>query len=130
MSSEQLRVDGGRRLRSTLRKAGADLGDLKDSHRRVAGIVGIAAKFGAPRGQTGKLAASVRPSGTQSAAIVRAGFASVPYAAPIHWGWPKRNIKAQPWISEAAQDTEPEWFDVYHTELVRILDQVEGITNP
>ena len=51
----------------------------------------------------------------------------MPYAGPIHWGWPARNIKAQPFVVEAAQATEAEWVAMYEAEVDRILERVEGI---
>lgn len=118
-------VDGGRRLRSTLRKAGSDLGELKAAHAAAAALVTAAAQARAPR-RSGTLAGSVRGSGTKTAAIVRAGGARVPYAQPIHWGWPARHITANPFITEAAQATEPAWADTYRREVDRILDDVKG----
>lgn len=122
----QVKVEGGARLRRTMRQAGVDLTQLKDLHLRVARIVGIAAQFGAPIGDTGRLKSSVRVSGTNSAAIIRAGFASVPYAPPIHWGWQRRGISANPWISAAAQNTESTWFDAYTSGVDQVLSQIEG----
>lgn len=123
--AEQIKLVGGRRLRSAMRKAGMDLTELRDTNRKVAGIVASEAKTTAPVA-SGRLAADVRPSGSRTAATVRAGRKSVPYAGPIHWGWPKRNIVAQPWISEAAQRTEPTWQEVYMSYINQAINQIEG----
>jgi hypothetical protein len=45
---------------------------------------------------------------------------------PIHWGWPRRGIAAQPWLSEAATSTEDRWQGVYLAEVEKILQQIEG----
>lgn len=124
--ADQLRVIGGRNLRRTLAKAGIDLAELKATNAKVAGIVATRGRGMAPVGPTGRLAGSVRPSGTKTQAVVRAGFARVPYAGPIHWGWPKRNIEAQPFLSEAATSTEATWQDVYMTFIEKVINQVEG----
>lgn len=124
--ADQLKVIGGRNLRRTLAKAGVDLTELKATNAKVAGIVATRGRGLAPVGPTGRLAGSVRPSGTKTQAVVRAGFARVPYAGPIHWGWPKRNIEAQPFLSEAATATEPTWQDVYMTFIDKVINQVEG----
>jgi len=120
-----LQVDGARQLRASLRRAGLSVQDLKDAHRAVAETVKAEAAPRAPR-RTGRLAASVRASGTQSAAIVRAGKKAVPYAGPIHWGWPARNITAQPWLAETAQRTEHKWTATYLDALEHIIDTIEG----
>jgi hypothetical protein len=107
-----------------LRAAGDDLSDLRDVHGSVAALVAGVAR---PPRRTGRLGSTVRAAGTKTAAIVRAGFASVPYAGPIHWGWPARAIKAQPFLSDAATSTESTWQAFYFAEIERILDTVKGI---
>lgn len=122
----QVRVEGARQLRSTLRKAGADMKDLSAAHREVAGIVADRARPATPH-RTGRLAKSVRAGGTQKAAVIRAGRGrGFPYAEPIHWGWPSRKIAAQPWISEAAAESEPVWVAVYSERISDLLRSVRG----
>lgn len=122
-------VQGLKTLRRTLKRAGVSLQDLKDAHREVAETVVRAAAPHAPR-RTGTLAGTTRPAGTQAAAIVRAGYASVPYAGPIHWGWPARHIKAQPWLYDAAVDSQDRWTGVYLAALEHIIKKVEGAPGP
>ena len=126
--ADNIKVIGGRRLRRTLRDAGFDLQELKDTNRRVAGIVASEGKTTAPVA-SGRLAADVRPGATNTAAMVRAGRKAIPYAGPIHWGGPKRNIVAQPFLSDAAQRTEPTWQDVYMSYVNKIINTIEG-ANP
>lgn len=124
-----LEVEGARTLRRTLKAAGVGLQDLKDAHAEVAQLVVRAAAPHAPH-RTGALAASTRGAGTQSAAIVRAGRSSVPYAGPVHWGWPKRHIKAQPWLYDAATAAQEQWTGVYLRALEHIIDKIEGAPGP
>lgn len=121
-----LKVEGAKQLRATLKKAGVDLGDLKAAHLEAAQIAERGADARAPR-LSGRLAGTLRSSGTRTAGIVRAGRASVPWAGPVHWGWPGHNIKANPFISEGAQATESTWIDVYQQALDHAIDQVKGI---
>lgn len=121
----QVKLVGGRRLRRAMRDAGLDLRELKETNRRVAGIVASEGKSSAPV-VSGRLAADVRPTASQTSATVRAGRKSLPYAGAIHWGWPKRGIAANPWLSEAAQRTEPTWQDVYMSFINKTIDQIEG----
>lgn len=120
-----LEVRGARRLRRDLKRAGDDLEELKATHARVAAIVAATATSTAPR-RSGRLAATVRPAGTKTQAVIRAGYARVPYANPIHWGWPRRGIRANPWLSEAAQTTEPAWYRAYALHVDQLLNRVEG----
>jgi hypothetical protein len=121
-----IRVEGAPELRRTLKRAGDDLSDLKTAHATAAQYVAARSRGTAPR-RKGVLAASVRGSGTKTAAVIRAGGARVPYAGPIHFGWPSRGIAPQPWITEAAEDTEPTWVEIYERAVTRILDRVKGL---
>lgn len=121
-----VRVDGAQQLRATLKAAGDDLSDLKDVNARTAAKVSATAVPRVPR-RTGTLAATVRPAGTKTAAIVRAGKASVPYAAVVEFGWPGHNIEPQPYITSAAHDTEPDWTLFYEQEIDKILSRIKGV---
>lgn len=121
-----VRVEGGREFRKALKGAGDDLGELKEAHGEAATIVAGFAATTAPR-KSGALGASTRGSGTTSAAIIRAGKKSVPYAGPIHWGWRRRGIAARPWISTAAQTTESRWTGAYLAAVQRLLERIRGI---
>lgn len=127
-----LKVDGARQLRKTLREASEGAADLKPVHKAVGDIVTTRGSGIAPRGDTGNLANSVRTGATKTATVVRAGnnrktASGVPYAAPIHWGWPERNIQAQPFLAEAAKDTENQWVKLYMQKVEELLDQIKGV---
>lgn len=125
MSKAGVRVEGARELRRSLRRAAGNLDDLKAAHGLAGAVVAGAAKPRTPR-RSGRLASSVRSSGTTTAAVIRAGYASVPYAGPIHWGWPARHIKPQPWLSETATATEPSWLPIYEHAVEAVLDTIRG----
>lgn len=126
MASQAIvRVDGARQLRRTMRQADIDLQEMKDTHARVAALVTNKARANAPI-VSGRLAATVRPGATKTSAIVRAGRKSVPYAGPIHWGWPARNIKAQPWLADTAKSSEPAWLAIYSQAVDQIIGRIEG----
>lgn len=118
-------VEGLDRLVRTMRKCGSDLDDLKDASRRAGDIVVRAAQARAPR-RTGRLAGSIRAARQARRVRVSAGRSSVPYAGPIHWGWPARHIRAQPFISEAATETETQWVEAYRRDVAHAVDQVKG----
>lgn len=121
----KLEVRNGRQWRAAMRRAGDDLTEWKDIHRDVAGVV--QSRVSPPR-RTGRLAGSVRSSGTTTAAIIRAGKKLVPYAAPIHWGWPSRGIPARFYITGPAKATEPAWTGLYWSRVTKILDRLERET--
>lgn len=125
MARPVVTVDGARELRRQLKAAGDDLTDLKEANKAAAQIVELSSVALAPVA-TGALMQSIRSSGTKTAGVVRAGRASLPYAGPIHWGWPKRNIKAQPFMLNAAHQTEPQWIEAYTDLVDKALQKVKG----
>ena len=120
-----LQIVGARQLRDAMKQAGVSLDDLKPVNARAAQIVQAAAASRAPR-RSGRLAGSLRSSGTRRAGVVRAGGARVPYANPIHWGWPRRHIAANTFVVDAAQATEPAWVEVYAHDIEQLLEQIAG----
>lgn len=127
MPAPMVRVDGARQLRATLKAAGVDLADLRAVNARTAQKVSAVAVPRVPR-LTGRLSSTVRPGGTRTAAIVRAGGASTPYAAVIEFGWPAHNIEPQPYVTSAASDTQPEWLGYYESEIEKIIGSIRGDT--
>ena len=111
-----IEVDGAREVRAALRKIEGGLADLKQVHADAAQIVERRAEQIVPR-RSGALAGSVRSSGQARQGVVRAGRASVPSAAPIHFGWRARNIQPQPFLYDALDDRRNEVIDRYETEV-------------
>lgn len=109
-----------------MRRAGEDLGELKEAHQAAGSIAGRRAQATAPR-RSGRLAQNTRWGASNTSATIRAGGARLRYAGPIHWGWPRRNITAQPYITEAAEATEPQWTAEYQAAVERILKRIEGV---
>jgi hypothetical protein len=118
---------GGRNMRKTLKAAGADLKDLSPAYRAASAIVVNVARPQTPH-RTGALAKTVRGGGTQASATIRAGSKAVPYGPPIHWGWPTRGIAAQPWLSEAAQSSEPVWVEEFEQLMHDAIAQIRGVS--
>lgn len=125
MASGGVEVVGARKLRSTMKRAGQDLSDLKAVHSKVAAFVADKAAARAPR-RTGRLAGTVRGNRAAASSRVMAGRQSVPYAKVIHWGWPARNISAQPWIQDTARDTETQWLLMFQAGIDAAIKRVEG----
>lgn len=59
--------------------------------------------------RTGRLAASIRAGTSGNRAVIRS---PLPYANPIHWGWPKRGIAPQPFLPRAAAIKAPVALEV------------------
>lgn len=135
-----VKVTGAKELRKAIRQledAAAKKGmqaDLKGAYRQAARVVEVAAKMEAPR-RSGRLAGSIKAKGTTTgASIVAGGLKSVPYAGPIHYGWPSRPnrsrgwrggpIKANPFLTRAANDSVDVVRELLEQELQRVLDRM------
>lgn len=123
-----VQVDRGdmRALRKRLKTIEGGLAELKTEHRWVADYVLGRAAPGAPR-RTGRLVATGRASGTNTSSIVRYGNARrVPYAAPIHYGWPARHIAAHEWVVNAAMRSEPVWLQHFNQTIEQLVERTPG----
>ena len=109
-----------------MRKAGADMKELKEVNRRTADIAKPEAVARAPRGRTGKLAGSIRVGATQKAGIIRAGRKTAPYAGPINYGWPARHIKPRTFVNDAVASTEGQWAKEYEQFVKKTMNQIKG----
>lgn len=115
-------VTGTAELASTLRRAARDLGDMTQANMAAAKVFVAVAQARAPR-LTGALAAATQPAAEKDAA----GFVNaLPYFGPIHYGWPARNIEAQPYVDEAVEETEDQWLEVYNRAVAEIIGQLRG----
>lgn len=121
--TEPVRVEGLGELVRALRQAEAGLDDLKGANQAVARIVLGQARSLAPH-RSGALAASGRANRAARKANVVFGSARVPYAGPVHWGWPARHIPAHPFVTDAAGRTQSQWVAAYEAELQALLDTI------
>jgi len=122
MAQPQVKVEGLRELKASMRKAGLDMADLKAATSKAAQMVTEASRSVAPH-RTGQLASSLKASRGANQATVGSRLV---YGNPIHWGWAAHNIRPNPFISNAGQATEGQWLQAYEQELQQILNRVKG----
>lgn len=120
-----VRVEGARELRRTLRRAGDELTEFKAAHEAASRIAVPASRGEAPT-RSGRLASSVRGGVAAASLTIRAGGAAVPYAGPIHWGWRKRSIAANPFIVRAVDRRRVAMVAAYERGVDRILARIRG----
>lgn len=137
-----VQVKGAKELRRALRQiedAAERKGmqaELKSEYRTAARVVELAARQEAPQ-RSGRLAGSIKAKGTTTGGAVTAGgLKAVPYAGPIHWGWPSRPNKARRWrggpiaanrfMVRAAQSSADQVADILEGGLRRLVDKVAG----
>lgn len=102
IGAPQVAVEGVPALVADLRGLGRALDDLDVD--ALAAEHARAVATAAPR-RTGRLASSFRPTrGAKNEAVVSS---SVPYAGPINYGWPARNIASAHFIAEADRAVTP-----------------------
>lgn len=142
----QIRMANMREFRRKFRDAGESLQKMKEIHAKAAEIAAHGAEVHVPvgdgrSGKPGRLKNSIRYSGTQRAAIIRAGSKRIPYAPAIHWGrwmWPNVDTTSEKrgqfeafiyprlFLSYGAKETESNWLKYYMKFLDEQLDLMTG----
>ena len=123
--SDAVKIEGLSKLQKDLRKLSTDALDLNKeeflaTNKKVAEIIiGESKKFVPVL--TGALAESVRNASTKKSAKVRAGSVGVPYAGAIHFGWPSRGIRPNPFLYDAIDRRRDEVRDRY-------VDLIDALT--
>lgn len=120
MSASGTYVDGLRETVAALERVGVDAADLKTVFTAIGDMVREDAARLAPR-QTGRLAASLKPTRTKNKAAVRAGSARVPYAGAINYGWPARGIPASRFLQRAIDADTQRAIDMMEAGLDEII---------
>ena len=133
----QIDVSGAMRQ---LRRFGEDAKrEVKETNRDAAKIVEVEARSLVPV-RSGRLQASIRSSGQLGRGVVRAGKKSVPYAGPIHYGWPSRPRRKwgipgrtgggpfgpQPFLEDAVSNERQKIIRLYQTRLEAIARKHSG----
>lgn len=121
MADFAVQVEGLSRFIDSMGNAVDELADLSDLDRGAAELVG---RFAQPPRRTGRLAGSWKIDTDRDGA--RLGYDAV-YAGVVHFGWPRRNIRAQPWLTRAADQLESQLADLYRQGVQDIVDGVQGI---
>jgi len=117
----QVRVDGLSELNKALRAFSSDTrNDMKETHRKAGQIVVDGATRLVPV-RSGALLASLRSAPTQRQGRVRVGSAAVPYAGPIHFGWPARNIRPNPFIYAVLDERRDEVLRLYEERIGTLI---------
>jgi hypothetical protein len=111
-------------IRSLKQYQGA-VDDLKDANAAIGNKVAVTAKATAPY-LSGRLAGTVRANRAMKKVQIKAGGAAVPYAGVIEYGWPARNIEAQPYLRRAAWDNREYAKQQYSVNLQAIARKYIG----
>lgn len=94
----RVRVEGLQAIVRRLGKVTEATADMRDLMHDLGMIVVTAAQ---PPRRSGALGNSIRAGRGKTKSVVRAGGARAPYAGVVHYGWPVRNIRPQPFLTTA-----------------------------
>lgn len=128
MANTAIKVEGSRELAKAVRNTkDKELGkELRLAHKAAADVVAQEAKTLVPE-RSGKLKKSIRARGTTKVGTVLAGTAkTVPYAHGIHFGWPKRNIRPQPFLYEASDKRAKQVREVFNKRITELTDKLSS----
>lgn len=117
----QLQIEGLGAVQKAMRNFADDSkNDMKETHRKAGQIVVDGAVRLVPV-RSGALLASLRSAPTQRQGKVRVGSAAVPYAGPIHFGWPARNIRPNPFIYAVLDQRRDEVLRLYEERIDQLI---------
>jgi HK97 gp10 family phage protein len=128
MADPRIEVDGVKELQRLLRKVESKEINkaIRSANKSSANVIAEEAKTIVPV-RSGRLQRSIKAQGSQSSGSVKAGSAArVPYAGVIHFGWPERNIKAQPFLERAVTSKLPEARTVYADLMYEVMRVIES----
>jgi hypothetical protein len=99
--SVTVKVTGLREVVRSFKQYAGAVDDLKEANAAIGSKVAQTAVATTPF-RTGRLASTVKSNRAVQRVQLKAGGARVPYAGVIEYGWPARNIEAQPFLRRAA----------------------------
>lgn len=120
----KLEITGLRELQRDLKNLATESREqMKETHRKAGEIVAIKAQSLAPV-LSGTLASTILSAPTQYQGRVRVGRGqSVPYAGPIHFGWPARRIHPQPFVYDALDERRSEVVELYVQRMNQLIER-------
>lgn len=96
----EISIEGVKQAEAALDKLSKSLESNLSLNKELSSTLSQKASAMAPR-LTGALASSVKGNPSAEKAQILAGSKAVPYAGVQEYGWPQKNIKAQPYMRPA-----------------------------
>lgn len=118
-----IKVEGADTLSRTLASAAREIQDFSSVNTASASTLRSRAASGAPK-RTGRLAASLTASADKVKAVV--DYGALPYAGRTHWGWPRVGQIAQPFATNALENSEPVLVSAYERRVVEVVSHIRG----
>lgn len=118
-----MRVEGLQTVTRALLEMGVEVDDLKAAFNLIGRRAIPVYMAVTPVGDTGRLRRDYRASKTRNKATLRVGRASVPYAGPQQWGWPKYNIRPQHWVQKGDRIFAPRVLDMLAHDITNLANR-------
>ena len=122
MAEAGITISGVKEVIDTLNKLGRDIESNIELNKELSTNLSQKASAMAPK-LTGALASSVVGNPSAEKAQILAGSAAVPYAGVIEYGWPDRNIDAQPYLNPAVNDNMGYIIEKYNDSIQKAIKQ-------
>jgi len=119
MAEFTVSVKGLREVTRSFKQYEGAVDDLKTANAAISSKVAQSAVATTPK-LTGRLASTVKGNRAVQRVQIKAGGARVPYAGVIEYGWPARNIEAQPFLRRAAWTNKDYVIQQYSSNLESI----------
>lgn len=118
----EIKVEGLKELQAGLKHLdGAMAKELNKVAKASADVVAVEARGLAPV-RSGKLAASIKSSGTAKGGFVKSG--GLAYHRVIHFGWPAHNIKPTKFLYDARDSRYDEVVAKFEHEVAALVKKV------
>lgn len=124
MAEANISIQGVKEVKDSLDKMARDLESNLDLNKELSTTLAQKASALAPR-LTGALASSVVGNPSAEKAQIVAGSAAVPYAGVIEYGWPDRNIDAQPYLNPAVNDNMGYIIEKYNDSIKKAIQKYD-----
>lgn len=124
MAEAGITIQGVKEVTDTLKALGRDLESNLELNKELSTTLSQKASAMAPV-LTGALASSVKGNPSAEKAQILAGSAAVPYAGVIEYGWPDRNIDAQPYLNPAVNDNMGYIIEKYNDSIQKAIKQYD-----
>jgi len=118
--AEEITITGVKEVKDTLNKLGKDLESNIELNKELSSTLSQKASAMAPR-LTGALASSVKGNPSAEKAQILAGSAAVPYAGVQEYGWPEKNINAQPYLRPAVHNNMGYIIEKYNESIQKAI---------
>jgi carbon monoxide dehydrogenase subunit G len=116
MAQTIIKINGLREVVRSLNQYAGAVDDMKEANSKISAKVAQDAVSISPK-KSGDLARSIKGNRAKEKVQIKAGGTRVPYAGVIEYGWPARNIEAEPYLRRAAYNNIKYTIEQYDANL-------------